>query len=137
MGGYALNDLALPGKIPVQALGRWEAPINIAVKNMMHRGLDQDGNAGVVFERMAQVLLRCGMAQGDEEQQRIASRRRATARDLLNRALPLIDATTKSGEADLTHISSMITMELQVLDAQDSLYRKALGAPVPAMSALP
>ena len=26
---------------------------------MVYRGLDQDGNAGVVFERMAQVLLRC------------------------------------------------------------------------------
>ena len=31
----------------------------IAVKNMVYRGLDKDGNAGVVFERMAQVLLRC------------------------------------------------------------------------------
>ena len=26
---------------------------------MVYRGLDKDGNAGVVFERMAQVLLRC------------------------------------------------------------------------------
>jgi len=33
------------------------------VKNMVYRGLDQDGNAGVVFERMAQVLLRCGQAK--------------------------------------------------------------------------
>lgn len=33
------------------------------VKNMVYRGLDQDGNAGVVFERMAQVLLRCGQAE--------------------------------------------------------------------------
>ena len=36
-----------------------DAPKEIAVKNMVYRGLDKDGNAGVVFERMAQVLLRC------------------------------------------------------------------------------
>lgn len=130
--GYALEDMVGPGHLDSEVLGRLEGPIEIAVKNMIHRGLDQDGNAGVVFERMAQVLLRCGMAQGDDQQQQIAARRRQFARYLLERALPLIDATTKSGEADLTHISALVTMELQVLDAQDALYRKALAGTVGA-----
>jgi len=127
--GYALEDLVTTGGMDAEVLGRLEEPIRIAVKNMVHRGLDQDGNAGVVFERMAQVLIRCGMAQGDDDQQRIAARRRGAARDLLNRALPLVEACTKSGEADLTHICSMINMEMQVLENQDALYRKALPGP--------
>jgi len=130
--GYALNDLALPGHLSDEELGRLEGPIEIAVKNMVHRGLDQDGNAGVVFERMAQVLLRAGIAKGDAAQQEAAARRRQFARYLLERAAPLIEATTKSGEADLAHISQAIAMELQVLDAQDALYRKALEAAAPA-----
>lgn len=124
--GYALEDLAVPGRMGVEELGRLEGPIEVAVKNMIYRGLDQDGNAGVLFERMSQVLLRCGLAQGGEEQQQIAARRRQFARYLLERAGPLIEATTQSGEADLTHMSALVAMELQVLDAQDALYRKAL-----------
>lgn len=31
-------------------------------------------------------------------------------------------------QADLTHISALIDMELQVLDTQDSIYRRALDA---------
>mmetsp|Transcript_45242 Transcript_45242/g.114811 ORF Transcript_45242/g.114811 Transcript_45242/m.114811 type:complete len:544 (-) Transcript_45242:108-1739(-) len=125
--GYALDDIIGPGHLDVQELGRLEVPIEIAVKNMVHRGLDQDGNAGVVFERMAQVLLRCSMAQGDDQQQQVAARRRKFARYLLERALPLVDACTQRGEADLTHIMSLITMEQQILNSQDALYRKQLG----------
>mmetsp|Transcript_89582 Transcript_89582/g.248766 ORF Transcript_89582/g.248766 Transcript_89582/m.248766 type:complete len:551 (+) Transcript_89582:102-1754(+) len=135
--GYALEDLVSAGHLDAKELGRLEAPIEIAVKNMIHRSLDQDGNAGVVFERMAQVLLRCSMAEGDEEQQRIAARRREFARYLLNRAAPLVEACTRSGEADLTHITTVIRMELQVLDSQDALYRKVLGSAVPVAPALP
>lgn len=130
--GYALEDLVGQGNMDPMELARLEGPIEIAVKNLVHRGLDHDGNAGVVFERMAQVLIRCSMAQGDESQQRAAARRRDFARYLLNRAQPLITATTKSGEADLSHISAIITMEMQVLDAQDAQYRKALGPAAPA-----
>ena len=39
------------------------------VKNMVYRGLDQDGNAGVVFERMAQVLLRCHLDKTERDGQ--------------------------------------------------------------------
>lgn len=58
------------------------------------------------------------------------------ARSLLGRSKPLVDATTKSGEADLTHISALIDMELQVLDTQDSIYRRALDSKgaTPALS---
>eukprot|EP00929_Paragymnodinium_shiwhaense_P035250 TRINITY_DN19056_c0_g1_i2.p1 TRINITY_DN19056_c0_g1~~TRINITY_DN19056_c0_g1_i2.p1 ORF type:complete len:564 (+),score=165.85 TRINITY_DN19056_c0_g1_i2:32-1723(+) len=125
--GYALEDLVGPGHLDPDQLGRLEWPIETAVKNMIHRGLDQDGNAGVVFERMAQVLLRCGMAKGDADQQKIAARRRKLARSLLERAAPLCEATTKSGEADLTGISAVINMEMQMLDSQDALYRQALN----------
>lgn len=134
--GYALEDCVTDGGMDPMELGRLEEHIEIAVKNMLHRGLDRDGNGGVVFERMAQVLIRCGMAQGDDSQQIVAARRRELARYLLGRARPLIDATTESGEADLSHISQLITLEFQVLDSQDALYRKALGTPEsPALSA--
>jgi len=135
--GYALEDLVGPGHMQASELVRLEAPIEIAVKNMMHRGLDQDGNAGVVFERMAQVLLRCSMAEGNDAQQQAAAKRREFARYLLQRASPLVEECTKNGEADLTYISMMINMELQVLDTQDSLYRKAFGDSAAAARALP
>jgi len=135
--GYALEDLVNPGKMDASELVRLEVPIEIAVKNMMHRGLDQDGNAGVVFERMAQVFLRCSMAEGNDAQQQAAAKRREFARYLLQRASPLCEECTKNGEADLTYISAMINMELQVLDTQDSLYRKSLGDSVAATRALP
>eukprot|EP00931_Biecheleriopsis_adriatica_P030112 TRINITY_DN1776_c0_g1_i2.p1 TRINITY_DN1776_c0_g1~~TRINITY_DN1776_c0_g1_i2.p1 ORF type:complete len:552 (-),score=125.27 TRINITY_DN1776_c0_g1_i2:28-1647(-) len=127
--GLALDDFVDKGKMDVMELARLEGPMEIAVKNLVYRGLDQDGNAGVVFERMAQVLLRCSMAEGDEARQQGAARRRQVARSLLNRAAPLIEATTKSGEADLAHISALITMELQALDTQDAIYRRKLGSP--------
>ncbi|CAL1126654.1 unnamed protein product [Cladocopium goreaui] len=133
--GLALEDFVDKGGMDVMELTRLEAPMEIAVKNMVYRGLDQDGNAGVVFERMAQVLLRCrvdgddgSMAQGDEQRQKDAARRRQVARSLLQRSKPLVDATTQSGEADLNHISALIDMELQVLDTQDSIYRRALDS---------
>jgi len=135
--GYALEEIVGPGHLPAETLGRLEGPIEVAVKNMVHRGLDQDGNAGVVFERMAQLLIRCGMAQGDDQQQQVAARRRQFARYLLERAGPLVEATTRNGEADLTHISAIINMELQILDAQDSLYRKVLGSSVGTRQVLP
>ncbi|CAJ1418173.1 unnamed protein product [Effrenium voratum] len=124
--GMALEDFVDKGGMDVMELTRLEAPME--VKNMVYRGLDQDGNAGVVFERMAQVLLRCSMAQGDQARQEGAARRRQLARSLLNRSKPLVEETTRSGEADLTHISTLIDMELQVLDTQDSIYRRALGS---------
>lgn len=134
--GLAMEEIVDKGGMDVSILARLEAPIEIAVKNMVYRGLDKDGNAGVVFERMAQVLLRCSMAQGDEVHQKDAARRRQIARSLLNRAAPLVDACTKAGEADLAHISALIQMELQVLDAQDAMYRKQLGSSVPDLQAL-
>lgn len=127
--GYALQDCVEAGGIDHMELGRLEKHIGTAVRNMRHRQLDQDGNAGVVYERMAQVLLRCGMAQGDEEQQRIAARRRELSRELLEQAGPLVEAATSSGEADLTHISQLIRTQLQVLDAQDGIYLRALSPP--------
>ena len=68
--GLALEEFVDRGGMDVLELTRLEKPMEIAVKNMVYRGLDQDGNAGVVFERMAQVLLRCSMAQGDPERQK-------------------------------------------------------------------
>lgn len=132
--GLALEEFVDRGGVDPLELVRLEAPMEIAVKNMVYRGLDKDGNAGVVFERMAQVLLRCSMAQGDEARQRSAARRRELARSLLGRAVPLVEETTRSGEADLSHISALITMELQVLDAQDAVYRKALNGADPGLA---
>jgi len=135
--GYALDEVVNPGHLPVEELQHLEGPIEIAVKNMVHRGLDQDGNAGVVFERMAQALVRCSTHQGDVHEQEDAARRRKLARYLLVRAAPLVEATTESGEADLAGISTLISMELQILDSQDALYQKVLGSSVPAALALP
>eukprot|EP00913_Durusdinium_trenchii_P033058 g30949.t1 len=112
--GLALEEFVDKGGMDVLELTRLEKPMEIAVKNMVYRGLDQDGNAGVVFERMAQL--------------QDAARRRQVAKSLLGRSKPLVDATTRSGEADLTHISALIDMELQVLETQDSIYRRALDS---------
>lgn len=135
--GYALNDCFSTGGIDAEELGRLEEPIEVAVKNMVHRGIDQDGNAGVVFERMAQLLLRCGMHEGDVESQEAAARRRELARYLLQRAGPLVEGTTQSGEADLSHISSLIKMEIQLLESQDAAYRKVLASSAAGSRVLP
>ncbi|CAK0819727.1 unnamed protein product [Prorocentrum cordatum] len=73
--GYALEDLVYPGNLDPGELARLEAPIELAVRNMVHRGLDKDGNAGVLFERMGQAMLRCSVhqpASPREEQERLA-----------------------------------------------------------------
>ncbi|CAK0907497.1 unnamed protein product, partial [Prorocentrum cordatum] len=108
--GIVLEDLVYPGNIDTRELARLEGPIELAVRNMVHRGIDGDGNAGVLFERMAQVMLRCSMAEpaSPREEQDGAARRRALARQLLERARPLVEECTRKGEADLTHISEMI-----------------------------
>mmetsp|Transcript_7180 Transcript_7180/g.15547 ORF Transcript_7180/g.15547 Transcript_7180/m.15547 type:complete len:344 (+) Transcript_7180:3-1034(+) len=116
----AMEDLVGPGHIEADALQRLEAPIEVAVKNMIHRGLDRDGNAGVLFERMAQALLFGSLASGDAEEQRGSTRRRALARYLLERAAPLVRACTESGEADLSHISALIDLEMQVIHEQEA-----------------
>ncbi|CAE7206329.1 unnamed protein product [Symbiodinium microadriaticum] len=77
----------------------------------------------VRLEAPMEAQLTPSMAQGDEARQQSAARRRELARSLLGRAVPLVEETTRSGEADLSHISAirlaLITMELQVLDAQE------------------
>lgn len=62
----------------------------------------QDGNCGVLFERMARALVLCSSAGGTAEEQRSAGQRRATARTLLLHARPLVEQATKEGLADLT-----------------------------------
>lgn len=135
--GLALEDCVSVGGLDAMELVRLEEPIVIAVKNMRHRGLHDDANAGVVFERMAQVLLRCSMADGDQAQQEAAARRREISRDLLIWATPRVEAATEAGEADLTHVSALIAMQLQVIDAQDAMFRKALPSSSAAAGARP
>jgi len=125
--GIVLEEIIGPGHLPTQDLARLAPAIEVAVKNMAHRNLDQDGNAGVLFERMAQALLRCSLAQGTEAEQAAAANRRKLARYLLERAIPLVQECTESGEADLSHISTLLNMEMQLLNAQDATYRKQLG----------
>lgn len=125
--GIALEDVVHKGGLPPDTLGKLEGPIHTAVKNMAFRGIDQDANAGVLFERMAQALLRCGMNQGDAREMAIAARRRAFATKLLTRASPMVAEATRTGLADLTHISALINMQLQVLATQDAQYREMGG----------
>mmetsp|Transcript_37711 Transcript_37711/g.82849 ORF Transcript_37711/g.82849 Transcript_37711/m.82849 type:complete len:575 (-) Transcript_37711:74-1798(-) len=120
--GLALTDCVGRGGLSPEALTVLEEPISIAVRNLRHRGLDQDGNAGVIFERMAEVLLRCSPAEGDSEQQADAAKRRALAGILLERAGPLVEETTRSGQADLSHISMLIAMQLKAIAIQDAIY---------------
>ncbi|CAK0888846.1 unnamed protein product [Prorocentrum cordatum] len=101
--------------------------------------MDRDGNAGVLFERMGQAMLRCSVVgpADPQEEQEAAARRRALSRQLLERARPLVEECTRNREADLTHISGLIRTELQLLDQQDAAYRKKLGASTPSVAALP
>ncbi|CAK0819729.1 unnamed protein product [Prorocentrum cordatum] len=140
--GYALEDLVYPGNLDPGELARLEAPIELAVRNMVHRGLDKDGNAGVLFERMGQAMLRCSVHQpaSPREEQEAGARRRALARQLLGRALPLVEECTRKGEADLTHISEMIRTRDGVADpgaagrgVQDEARRSHGGRGCPAV----
>ncbi|CAK0888845.1 unnamed protein product, partial [Prorocentrum cordatum] len=125
------EDLVYPGNLDSRELARLEVPIELAVRNLVHRG--------VLFERMGQAMLRCSVVgpADPQEEQEAAARRRALSRQLLERARPLVEECTRNREADLTHISGLIRTELQLLDQQDAAYRKKLGASTPSVAALP
>eukprot|EP00928_Gymnodinium_smaydae_P044688 TRINITY_DN2980_c0_g1_i1.p1 TRINITY_DN2980_c0_g1~~TRINITY_DN2980_c0_g1_i1.p1 ORF type:complete len:610 (+),score=177.43 TRINITY_DN2980_c0_g1_i1:110-1939(+) len=108
-------------------LARLEEPIAAAVRNMHFRVLDQDANAGVLFERMARALLLCSAVPGlpggpaaVAGGAAAAARRRAMARALLRHAAPFVDAATRDGLADLSHISTLISVQMHTLEAQDA-----------------
>lgn len=136
--GIALEDIPISKSVDVMELAKLEVPIQAAVRNMHYRGLDRDGNAGVLFERMARAMVLCSGHDpaGGDESRASAKRRRSTARALLNHAAPLVEQCTKDGLADLTHVSMLIRTELGVLDSQDAASRMALNtAGAPALGA--
>jgi len=124
--GIALEEIPITKEVDTAELSRLELPIQAAVRNMHYRGLDQDGNCGVLFERMARALVLCSQAGGDAAEQAAAAQRRVTARALLKHAAPLVEAATRDGLADLTHVSMLIDTELQALDNQDAAARPGL-----------
>eukprot|EP00435_Cladocopium_sp_Y103_P008086 s519_g2.t1 len=111
--GIALEEIPITKEVDVSELARLEMPIQAAVRNMRYRGLDQDGNCGVLYERMARALVLCSSAGGTSEAQQAAAQRRQTE--------------TWRGLADLKHISMLIDTELQALENQDAAAR--LGLP--------
>lgn len=138
--GIALEEVPLGKGVDVMMLAKLEVPIEAAVRNMHYRGLDQDANAGVLFERMARALLLCSIHQGDPQAQAESARRRNTARTLLVHAAPFVADAHMKGLADLSHITMLIDSQFQALDSQDALYRRSLSlgpGAAPAMSAAP
>jgi len=127
--GIALEEMPIMSDIDRMQLARLEVPIEAAVRNMHYRQLDQDANAGVLFERMARALVLCSTARGNAQEQEDAARRRKLARTLLVHAAPFVQSATEQGLADLTHVTMLINTELGALDAQDAAYRTALAAP--------
>lgn len=123
--GIALEDCLHGGDLEAEELGHLEPLIRTALKNLHAAGLDKDANAGILLERMAHVLLRCGMAHGGAEHQSIAARRRVLASQLLDDAEPLVKEATDSGIADLSRVSQQIAMQRQVIQAQDQIYRQS------------
>lgn len=141
--GIALEEIPITKEVDVAELARLEMPIQAAVRNMRYRGLDQDGNCGVLYERMARALVLCSSAGGTADMQQAAAQRRQTARTLLTHAAPLVEAATREGLADLKHISMLIDTELQALENQDAAARLGLpqmgqvAAPTPAPQGAP
>merc|ERR1712224_52365 len=76
------------------------------------------------------------MGAGDPGQREAAARRRGMAATLLRHAAPFVEAATRDGLADLSHVSSLITAELGAIDGQDAIDRMALSASPPAAAAL-
>ncbi|OLQ06599.1 putative E3 ubiquitin-protein ligase HERC1 [Symbiodinium microadriaticum] len=103
----------------------------------IHQEMDRDGNAGVLFERMARALVLSSPARGDLVERQAAARRRAMARALLIQAGPLVAQATAEGLADLSHISMLIEMQLKTLDSQDAEERRSLGAGASAVGTPP
>lgn len=133
--GIALEEIPITKEVDTAELVRLEMPIQAAVRNMHYRGLDQDGNCGVLFERMARALVLCSQAGGDAAAQAAAAQRRGTARALLRHAAPLVEAATRDGLADLTHVTMLIETELQALDNQDAAARLGIGPASPRADA--
>lgn len=123
--GLMLEEMPLESE-NVARLAKLQVPIAAAVRNLHFREMDQDGNAGVLYERMSRALVLCSPAKGDAAVRKAASHRRAMARALLTQAAPLVADATEQGLADLSHISLLISMQLQTLDAHDAEQRRSL-----------
>ncbi|CAJ1335988.1 unnamed protein product [Effrenium voratum] len=122
--GLMLEEMPLEsGNLP--RLAQLQVPIAAAVRNLHFREMDRDGNAGVLYERMARALVLSSPATGDAKERQAAQVRRSMARALLTQAAPLVAEATQQGLADLSHISLLIDMQLRTLDSQDAQQRSA------------
>lgn len=97
-------------------LRRLVPAMEAAVENLGRRGLDEDGNGGVVLQKLGQVFLACSdrAAKGGAEAEGL--RRRAAG--LLRRSKPLMEAATEAGEADLSELCVIAAMQLGLAEAR-------------------
>eukprot|EP00929_Paragymnodinium_shiwhaense_P092820 TRINITY_DN52826_c0_g1_i1.p1 TRINITY_DN52826_c0_g1~~TRINITY_DN52826_c0_g1_i1.p1 ORF type:complete len:646 (+),score=159.97 TRINITY_DN52826_c0_g1_i1:36-1940(+) len=107
-------------------LRRLAPGIDGALQSLAVRGLDGDGNAGILFQKAGQVLLDCARAaeeaaEGDRDLAsgfKQANNYRLQAQELLLRGRDLIEATSASGEADLSELLGIMNLQLGLLDAR-------------------
>lgn len=89
--------------------------IEAGLANLNSRGLDLDGNGGVVLQRAGQVLLMSADMEADAEQARAL---RQKALEVLRRAKSLLDKTMDAGEVDLSELCVVCAMQIGLAEAR-------------------
>merc|ERR1711964_745563 len=85
--------------------------------NLAKRGLDTDGNGGMVLQKMGQILLTCAQAEKIDGNDEVADQLRARASQLLHRARDLMLKATEVGEADLSELCVIAAMQIGLSEA--------------------
>eukprot|EP00747_Dinoflagellata_sp_TGD_P101038 gnl/TRDRNA2_/TRDRNA2_168224_c1_seq1.p1 gnl/TRDRNA2_/TRDRNA2_168224_c1~~gnl/TRDRNA2_/TRDRNA2_168224_c1_seq1.p1 ORF type:complete len:118 (+),score=11.91 gnl/TRDRNA2_/TRDRNA2_168224_c1_seq1:121-474(+) len=85
---------------------------------MSRRGLDTDGNGGVVLEKIGEILLSCANAEvAAGAEAKVIRALLIRARDILKRASSLLEAVTSSGEANLRTLCDVCTMQISFAES--------------------
>jgi len=99
-------------------LERLVVHIEAALANLKQRGLDNDGNAGVVLQKAGEIFLLTVddlEARGDRTQ---ATSLRSRAAEILRQGKLLMEKATDAGEGDLSELCVIAAMQIGLAEAR-------------------
>merc|ERR1712216_445941 len=83
--------------------------VEVALANLSKRGLDSDGNGGVVLQKAAHVMLTCA---DDSDNADRARELRMRSLEILRNAKSLLESATEEGDADLAELCVVCAMQI-------------------------
>mmetsp|Transcript_84766 Transcript_84766/g.197117 ORF Transcript_84766/g.197117 Transcript_84766/m.197117 type:complete len:166 (+) Transcript_84766:634-1131(+) len=99
-------------------LRRLVPAMDVALANLAKRGLDVDGNGGIVLQKLGQVYLACADADSVDGHREAAKQKRQRAVRLLKRAKPLMTNAMDAEEVDLSELCVITAMQIGLAEAR-------------------